>query len=91
MEAVLATHLAVNEVAVVGVPDPIRDEAVKAFIVLEDGATVDEAELTAHAQASLARFKVPTEYEFIAAMPKTSIGKIQKKELRRRTERGGSA
>lgn len=91
VETVLATHLAVKEVAVIGVPDPIRDEAVKAFIVLEDGATVDAAELTAHAQASLARFKVPTEYEFIAAMPKTSIGKIQKKELRRRTEGGASA
>ena len=91
VETVLVTHPAVKEVAVVGVPDPIRDEAVKAFIVLEDGATVDEAELTAHAQASLARFKVPTEYQFIAAMPKTSIGKIQKKELTRPPEGGGSA
>ncbi len=82
VEAVLLSHPAIEEVAVVGVPDPIRDEAVKAFIVLKPDAALDQDELTTFCAHYLAPFKVPTLVEFRAELPKTAIGKIAKKELR---------
>jgi len=79
----------VAEAAVVGRPDPIRDEAVVAFVVPAAGGaidtpTLDVAALDAHCRAQLARFKVPEEYLVVEALPKTSIGKIEKKALRQR-------
>jgi carnitine-CoA ligase len=82
VESVLLSNPAVEEVAVVGVPDPIRDEAVKAFVVLKPGASLDQAELTAYCAQYLAPFKIPTLVEFRDELPKTAVGKIAKKELR---------
>jgi crotonobetaine/carnitine-CoA ligase len=85
VERVLSEFPGVAEAAVVGRPDPVRDEAVVAFVVLSPGPPVpDVAHLDAHCRARLARFKVPEEFHVVDALPKTSIGKIEKKALRAR-------
>lgn len=84
VELTLVAHPGVREAAVIGVPDPIRDESVKAFVVLEAGHSLDASELQTHCAKTLSRFKVPTLIEFLTELPKTSIGKIQKGELRKR-------
>jgi len=83
VEDTLVDHPAVAEAAVVGVPDPVRDEAVAAVIVLADGAQADEEQLAAFCAERLSRFKVPSVFAFVAAMPKTSVGKVRKDELRK--------
>jgi crotonobetaine/carnitine-CoA ligase len=82
VEAALVEHPQVAEAAVVGVPDAIRDEAVAAVIVAAGALTAEE--VTEHCRARLAKFKVPTVVEFIDELPKTSIGKVRKDELRKR-------
>ena len=88
VERVLSEFPGVAEAAVVGRPDAIRDEAVVAFVVPAAGAGLEVAALDAHCRAQLARFKVPEEYRVVGALPKTSIGKIEKKTLRQSLEEG---
>lgn len=85
VERALNEHPAVMESAVIAVPDPLRDEAVKAFVVLADGSSADEAELQHWCAGRLAKFKVPSSVEFLPSLPKTSIGKIQKFMLKEST------
>jgi long-chain acyl-CoA synthetase len=81
VEEVLYAHPAVQEVAVVGVPDTYRGETVKAYIVTRAGMQPTEAEIIAHCRASLAPFKVPKLVEFRAELPKTVIGKVLRRML----------
>jgi len=82
VEYVISLHPKVQEVAVVGVPDPIRDEAIMALIVLKKGETSDADEMITFCKERLAKFKVPSFVEFKESFPKTSIGKVQKNILR---------
>jgi len=84
VEEVLFRHEAVREAAVVGVPDPLRGEAVKAFVVLQEGRPVTPEELQQVCRDAVASYKVPETIEFLGALPKNPTGKILKKELRKR-------
>jgi len=79
-EAIMA-HPKVLEVGVGGIPDPHRGETVKAWVVLKPGETLSEAELKAFCKEHLAPYKVPTHYEFRGELPKTTVGKILRREL----------
>jgi len=82
VEDVLFTHQAVAEAAVIGVPDEYRGEAVKAFIVLKEGAGVTTDELLEHCQANLAKYKVPSSINLVDSLPKSAVGKVLRRELR---------
>lgn len=81
VEEILYEHEAVQEVVVVGIPDPYRGETVKAYVVLKAGNTITEEELNQFARQSLASYKVPHLYEFRDELPKTIIGKILRRVL----------
>jgi len=81
VEEVLMDHPKVLDVGVAGIPDPYRGETVKAWIVLKPGKTATEAELKAFCKERLAAYKVPTHYEFRSELPKTTVGKILRREL----------
>jgi long-chain acyl-CoA synthetase len=81
VEEVLAAHPKVLEVGVAGIPDPYRGETVKAWVVLKPGESVTEEELKTFCKERLAAYKVPTHYEFRSELPKTTVGKILRREL----------
>lgn len=81
VEEVLITHPKVMDVGVAGIPDPYRGETVKAWIVAKPGEALTEDELKAFCKERLAAFKVPTHYEFRTELPKTTVGKILRREL----------
>lgn len=82
VEDALHAHPAVAECAVVGAPDERWVEAVVAFVVLRPGTVATESELTGHVRARLASYKVPKRVEFVDAIPKSTVGKILRRELR---------
>src|SRR2546423_9887802 len=82
VEGVLLRHPAVQEVAIVGMPDDRWGEAPHAFVVLEAGATATETELRNYARDHLAHFKAPQKIHFVPELPKTATGKVQKYVLR---------
>lgn len=86
VERVLLTHPDIAEAAVIAVPHAIRDEVPAAFVVPADGASLTVDAITAHCARHLARFKIPAVVELCDALPKTSIGKIEKKVLRKTVE-----
>ena len=82
VEGIMMRHPAVQEIAVVGIPDEKWGETPNAFVVLKDGASATEAELVAFARDHMAHFKAPRKFEFVEGLPKTATGKIQKYVLR---------
>ncbi len=84
VEEVLYMHEAVNQAAVIGVPHKKWGETVKAMVVLNPGAKVEEEELSDFCKSNLASYKKPTSVDFLPDLPKTSSGKINKRELRKK-------
>lgn len=81
VERAISRHPGVEEVAVVGVPDPVRDQAVKAVVVVREGFAVTADDIIATASESLSAFKVPTIVEFQAALPRGEYAKVLKNQL----------
>ncbi len=83
VEGVLLRHPAIQEVAVVGLPDEKWGETPHAFVVLRQGASATEAEIITFARERVASFKAPRAVTFVGELPKTATGKIQKFVLRK--------
>jgi long-chain acyl-CoA synthetase len=81
VEEVIITHPKVLEVGVAGVPDPYRGETVKAWVVPKPGETLTADEIRDFCKERLAPFKVPTHVEFRTELPRTTVGKILRREL----------
>ena len=85
VESALYKHEAVAEAAVIGIPDALRGEAVKAFVVLKELASVSVEDLRYFAREHLAHFKVPHSIELRQSLPKNRTGKIDKELLKQET------
>ena len=83
VEDVLLAHPAVREAAVVGVADETGDELIRAFVTLNAGASVDKAELLKLCRGKLAPYKCPKDLQIRQELPKNTLGKILKRELRK--------
>ena len=83
IEEILLRHTDIIDAAVVGLADDKWGERIKAFVVTRDGAPPDDTELRNHCEKSLARFKVPGEFEAINQIPRNASGKVLKTELRK--------
>lgn len=82
VDEVLMSHEKILEAATIGVPDECRTETVKSFIVLKPGQTMDRDEVRAFCSKELAPYKVPYEVEFIEELPKSTVMKVLRRELR---------
>ena len=85
VESALVSHQAVAEAAVIGKPDPIKGEAIKAFVILKEGYKGSEElaeELKQHVRKELGTLAVPSEIEFVDKLPKTRSGKIMRRVLK---------
>jgi acyl-CoA synthetase (AMP-forming)/AMP-acid ligase II len=83
VEVAMHKHPDIAEVAVIGVPDSLRGELPKAFVVLKEGRNLSESDLRYFCREHLAHFKIPHYFEFMPALPKTRSGKIDKESLRK--------
>ena len=87
VEEVLYQHEAVEEAIVIGVPDTYRGETVKAFVKLKPGAAITPEKLIEFAKVNLAPYKMPREIEILDELPKSSIGKLLRRMLRKEQEK----
>jgi long-chain acyl-CoA synthetase len=88
VEDVLYEHDAVREAAVVGVADDYRGESVRAYVSLKRGAQATEAELIAYCRERMAAYKYPRQVVIVEELPKTTTGKILRRELREQAANG---
>ncbi len=84
IERAYQTHPDVEEIAVIGVPDPDLGEVGLAFLVLREGRPLDEQALKGHVRGRLSRYKMPRRFVQVSSLPRTVTGKIQKYRLRQR-------
>ena len=82
IEEVISTHPAIAEVGVIGLPDKMRGEVVKAFVVLRPDQSATPSELKDFCRERLVHYKVPAKYEFVSELPKTMVGKVLRRVLR---------
>lgn len=82
IERVVAQHPGVAMVAVGGQPDDLKGEIAKAYVVLKPGVSVDVEEIINICREQLSAYKVPRAVQFVADLPKTSTGKIMRRELK---------
>lgn len=81
IENILSSHPKILDVAIIGIPDPIRDQAIKAFIVLHEGEQLSEREFFLFCETRMAKFKVPSCMEIRHDLPRNCSGKVIKKHL----------
>ena len=84
VDEVLFTHPAIAEASTVGKPNEEWGEVVKAYVVLKPGMTATEQEIIDYTKSRLASYKKPKEVEFVDSLPKSTTGKILKRELKTR-------
>jgi long-chain acyl-CoA synthetase len=82
IERVISDHPSVSMVAVGRQPDELKGEVARAYIVLKDGATADADSILAFCRAHLAAYKVPRSIKFVPDLPKTSTGKVLRRQLK---------
>ena len=85
IEEAISSHPAVAEVGVAGVPDAVKGEVVRAWVVLRPGQAVSEADLRAFCRENLAPYKVPVRIDFRTELPKTMVGKVLRRALKEET------
>jgi long-chain acyl-CoA synthetase len=81
VETILIKHPAVAQAAFIAIPDPVKGEVVKAFVVLKPGSELDAVALIAWSRDNMASCKVPREVRFIEALPATGAGKVLRRLL----------
>jgi len=81
VEEVLLRHPQVEDAVVVGIPQDLRGELIKAYVVLKPGAAATAVDILAHCRKDLAKFKVPKQIEFRPSLPKTLVGKVLRRLL----------
>lgn len=83
VDEVLFAHPKILEACAIGVPDPYSGERIKAYVVLKPGETSTPIELIDYCKENLVKYKVPKYVEFVSELPKSAVGKILRKELRK--------
>lgn len=81
IEETLEEYPAVKEVAVIGIPHPVKGQDIKAYIILEEGCSADKQELFLFLRDRLAIYKIPEVYEFRTELPRAANGKVLKRML----------
>ena len=81
VEEVLHQHPNIVEAAVVGIPSKVREETVKAYVVLEENQELTQQELIKFCTDKLAKYKIPKRIEFVKELPKSALGKVLKRVL----------
>ncbi len=89
IEEILYEHPAIQECAVIGIPDPVKGEDIKAFIILkkESKGKVTEQDIIDFAKENLAAYKYPREVQFVRSLPKSAVGKILRRTLREKEKK----